>query len=313
VLQPHEVIGADSVAGMRRLAALAASIVLLTVACGDSKSSGGTTTPVTTGPGTTAPGSAVSTTVNPNKPKVSLPDPIPTELKVTDLKVGTGPKAVDGDTIIVNYVGVRSADGTEFDNSYDHQPFEVPIGAGQVIKGWDQGLVGIQKGGRRQLDIPASLAYGDAPPDTAVIKPGDALSFIIDVIEMFPGSKASEEPKVKIVAAGNSTTPKNTDLVVGTGAEPADGEHVAIRIVLYRADDASKLTSTWGGPPLVFELGPKSTTYPGFAAAVKGMKVGGRRQSQIPFSTVFDGKGNDTLKLPASTDLIAVIDLIGTY
>ena len=210
-------------------------------------------------------------------------------------------------------MGVRSADGTEFDNSYDHQPFEVPLGAGNVIKGWDQGLIGVQEGGRRQLDIPADLAYGNAPPDTTVIKPGDALSFVIDIVKVFPGSKTSDEPIVPITAAGNITTAKYTQLVPGTGPVIEGDAHVALRLILYRADTAQKLTSTWGGPPVVFQLGAKSTTYPGFAAAATGMKVGERRLAQIPYATVFDGKGNTNLKVPASIDVIAVVDLIGTY
>ncbi|MEI8239344.1 MAG: FKBP-type peptidyl-prolyl cis-trans isomerase [Actinomycetota bacterium] len=283
---------------MRHVAALAASFLLLTAACSSAKSGGTGTT---------------STTSISNKPKVTLPNPLPTTLIVTDITKGTGPTAAKGDTVIVNYVGVRSADGKEFDNSYDHQPFEVPLGAGNVIPGWDQGLVGVQAGSRRQLDIPASLAYGNAPPDTTVIKPGDALSFVIDVLQVFPASKATDEPTVKVSTQSNITTAKHDDLVVGTG-DPAGGDqHVAIRIVLYRADDATKITSTWGGPPLVFQLGTKSTTYPGFVTATTGMKIGGRRVAQIPFATVFDGKGNTNLKVPAAVDIIAVIDLIGSY
>ena len=81
---------------------------------------------------------------------------------MTDLIEGTGEPAKKGDTITVNYVGVRSEDGTEFDNSYDRgQPYTLTLGEGGVIAGWDEGLIGVKAGGRRQLDIPAELAYGD--------------------------------------------------------------------------------------------------------------------------------------------------------
>ena len=90
------------------------------------------------------------------------PPSCPTELVVTDLIEGTGEPAKKGDTITVNYVGVRSEDGTEFDNSYDRgQPYTLTLGEGGVIQGWDEGLIGVKAGGRRQLDIPAALAYGD--------------------------------------------------------------------------------------------------------------------------------------------------------
>ena len=129
------------------------------------------------------------------KPDVKLPVRRPTELVVTDITEGTGPAAVSGDTLVVHYVGVRSADGTEFDNSYDGgTPFSVTIGVGQVIKGWDEGLVGIKAGGRRQLDIPADLAYGDSPPGTDVIQPGDALSFVIDAVTIIPKPDPADAP-----------------------------------------------------------------------------------------------------------------------
>ena len=297
---------------MRPVAALAASLLIVTAACSSAGSSANSSTTTAAGATTTA-ANATTTTANPNKPKVTLPATLPTKLVITDLTTGTGPKAATGDTLIVNYVGVRSADGKEFDNSYDHQPFEVPLGSGNVIKGWDQGLIGVQEGGRRQLDIPADLAYGSAPPDTTVIKPGDALSFVIDVVKLFPGSKTSDEPIVPITATGNIAAAKYTQLVPGTGPVVEGDAHVALRLILYRADTGQKLTSTWGGPPVVFQLGPKSTTYPGFAAAASGMKVGERRLAQIPYATVFDGKGNTNLKVPASIDVIAVVDLIGTY
>lgn len=126
----------------------------------------------------------------PEKPTVDLPAESPTELQVTTLVEGEGPEASEGDTVTVHYVGVLSADGTEFDNSYDRgSPFPVLLGGGGVIEGWDEGLVGVQAGERVQLDIPADLAYGDtgSPP---AIQPGDALTFVIDVLAVTPGSES---------------------------------------------------------------------------------------------------------------------------
>ena len=81
---------------------------------------------------------------------------------ITDLIEGTGEPAKAGDTVSVYYVGVRSEDGTEFDNNFDGgQPYPVTLGTGSVIPGWEQGLLGVKAGGRRQLDIPAELAYGE--------------------------------------------------------------------------------------------------------------------------------------------------------
>jgi len=130
------------------------------------------TTPVDTTPPVTFPALP--------KPEVEIPAEPPTELVVTVLEPGEGPEAAEGDVVTVNYVGVRTADGTEFDDNYDGAPFNVVLGAGGVIEGWEQGLLGVQAGSRVQLDIPADLAYGDNPPGDP-IQPGDALTFVVDV------------------------------------------------------------------------------------------------------------------------------------
>ncbi len=88
------------------------------------------------------------------------------QLKIEDLKVGTGAEAVSGKKITVNYKGTLT-DGTKFDSSYDrNEPFTFNLGAGEVIKGWDQGFAGMKVGGKRKLTIPSSLGYGEAgaPP-----------------------------------------------------------------------------------------------------------------------------------------------------
>ena len=82
-------------------------------------------------------------------------------LKYQDLKVGTGTAAKTGDTVEVHYTGWLSKDGTKFDSSVDRkEPFEFKIG-GRVIKGWNEGVVGMKPGGKRKLIIPAKLAYGE--------------------------------------------------------------------------------------------------------------------------------------------------------
>ncbi|GAB2961302.1 hypothetical protein GCM10027280_57630 [Micromonospora polyrhachis] len=100
-----------------------------------------------------------------------------TKLTVTPLIEGTGPTAASGQSITVNYVGVTYKDGKEFDASWNRsEPFTFQLGAGGVIKGWDQGLVGVKVGSRVQLDIPSELAYGD----TGRV-PGP-LRFVVDVL-----------------------------------------------------------------------------------------------------------------------------------
>jgi len=123
-------------------------------------------------------------------PDVEIPDTLPEDLVVTVLQPGEGPEARVGDTVTVNYVGVRSEDGVQFDNSFERgQPFPVVLGTGSVIQGWDDGLVGAQAGARIQLDIPPDLAYGDQARSD-VIRANEALTFVIDVVSVTPAENS---------------------------------------------------------------------------------------------------------------------------
>jgi len=110
--------------------------------------------------------------------------PGPTQLEKEDLTVGSGPEVKDGDTVHVQYTGTLTS-GKKFDSSYDHggDPFKVTVGQGEVIKGWDEGLLGMRVGGKRRLRIPSDLGYGAAgsPPD---IPPNAGLVFEIEVVSI---------------------------------------------------------------------------------------------------------------------------------
>jgi FKBP-type peptidyl-prolyl cis-trans isomerase len=297
------------------IAGLAALSLL--AACGDSNESSDSTTPDTVTDGTAVDGTTVDGTTppNPDKPEVVLPEELPTELVVTVLTEGEGPEAAAGDTVIVDYIGVRSEDGTEFDNSYDRgSPFPVQLGAdpAQVIQGWDEGLIGAQAGSRIQLDIPAELAYGDTPQGD-IIQPGDALTFVIDVRAVVPASDPADAPDVTVEAADNSDELVIEDLVEGEGDGFEDGDSVVIHLVAFSAADGAQIFSSWEeGGSIPFKPGA-GETLPGLEEAVVGMKVGGRRQAQIPFADAWGEAGNEQLNLPPSTDLIVIIDLIASY
>nr|WP_228019744.1 FKBP-type peptidyl-prolyl cis-trans isomerase [Brachybacterium epidermidis] len=101
---------------------------------------------------------------------------------ITDEITGDGEEAGCGDVVDVHYVGVSHSTGEQFDASWDRgEPLRFQLGVGQVISGWDQGVQGMKVGGRRRLDIPAHLAYGDtgAPP---MIAPGETLIFVCDLV-----------------------------------------------------------------------------------------------------------------------------------
>ena len=158
------------------------------------------------------------TTVPVSVPAVSLPAATPTELVVTEITPGEGPEAAAGDTVFVNYVGVRSEDGQEFDSNYGSDPYPVTLGAGGVIAGWDQGLVGSTAGQRLQLDIPNDLAYGDQPRGD-VIQAGDALSFVIDIVAVVPATDQADAPTrhPDLRRAGDGTDVRGPDDRDGAG------------------------------------------------------------------------------------------------
>ena len=106
----------------------------------------------------------------------------PSALVRHDLVEGDGAEIASGDSASVQYVGVSWSTGREFDASWDRgQPFGFPVGAGRVIAGWDQGVVGMRAGGRRLLVIPPDLGYGDRGAG-GVIAPGETLVFVVDAL-----------------------------------------------------------------------------------------------------------------------------------
>jgi peptidylprolyl isomerase len=117
-------------------------------------------------------------------PAITIPDDCdpPTKLVVKDLVEGTGPAAVAGQPLTMNYALVTWSDKQKADSSFDRgEPFQLTLGAGQVIPGWDQGLVGIKQGGRRLLVVPPDLGYGQGGNG---IKPNETLVFVTDAVKV---------------------------------------------------------------------------------------------------------------------------------
>ena len=173
------------------LAVLAVSILGL-AGCSSSSSSSTTTTTSTS---TSASGDHRDLSTIPvqdqspagtfgTEPSVTVPPGAPpTQLEVSDLIVGTGPTAKSGDTVTVQYVLATYSSDKVIQASWTSQPFTFTLGQGQVIKGWDEGVVGMKAGGRRELIIPPSLGYGAASPG-AGIAPNDTLVFMVDLLKI---------------------------------------------------------------------------------------------------------------------------------
>jgi peptidylprolyl isomerase len=109
----------------------------------------------------------------------------PSGLGYVDLVVGTGASPAAGDRVEVHYTGWLE-NGSKFDSSVDRgQPFEFPLGAGRVIRGWDEGVATMKVGGKRRLIIPPDLGYGDRGAGR-VIPPGATLIFEVELLRINP-------------------------------------------------------------------------------------------------------------------------------
>ncbi len=164
-------------------------------ACGSSTSSSSTT--ASTAPSTTAATTAPSSSAaavpvkDPSpagtfgkEPTVTVPPGAPpTVLESSDLIVGSGPAAKDGDSVTVQYVLATYSSDKVIQASWTSQPFTFTLGQGQVIPGWDKGVVGMKVGGRRELVIPPSLGYGATSPG-AGIAANDTLVFVVDLLKI---------------------------------------------------------------------------------------------------------------------------------
>jgi FKBP-type peptidyl-prolyl cis-trans isomerase len=235
---------------------------------------------------------------NPDKPTVDdeyLVDV--NELIVTDLVEGTGDEAVNGSIVSLQYVGVLAADGSQFDASWDRgaTPITVNLGAGQVIPGWDQGIVGMKLGGRRVLQIPAAMAYGESAPSPAIPANSD-LVFIVDLVDLQPPPPPTPTPEpsppIPEDALGTFDELGIIDLAEGDGREIQPGDIVAVQYVGVTADEGVEFDSSWarGGAPFRLIAGA-SGVIEGWQEGVLGAQVGTERILQIPSDQAY-GEGD---------------------
>ena len=158
--------------------ALCVALAVVITGCGGGSDSSSDTT-------ASSGAAEASLTDTSKKPEATVPQGIsPEKFAYKDIVEGTGPVAKSGDKVTVQYEGIGFDSKKEFDSSWSrNEPFSFTLGGGEVIKGWDQGVEGMKVGGRRELVLPASLAYGAAgsPPS---IGPNETLIFIIDLLKV---------------------------------------------------------------------------------------------------------------------------------
>lgn len=165
--------GRQTLGGHRPIAAAVIGVAMLVAV--------GCSTPPAEPPTETAPSQPEATSQEATPAEPSEGTESAAKLKIKDLVVGKGAAAKTGDRVSVHYTGWLM-DGTKFDSSLDRgQPFEFVLGQGQVIPGWDKGVVGMKVGGKRELIIPPELAYGDQGAGGA-IPPNATLKFNVQLL-----------------------------------------------------------------------------------------------------------------------------------
>lgn len=247
-------------------------------------------------------------------PVVLRPCRVPRELGVHVIHDGVGREAANGDTVIVDYTGIRSASGEMFDTSYLRGvPLDFVLGRGSVILGWDVGLLGTRAGEVVKLDVPGDMAYGDTPPSDD-IEPGEALTFVVEVRAVIAPTSAEEAPLDLLVAPSEGATQVSwVDAAVGDGAEVVAGCTAVVHLLLVRGDNLVVLLNTWERDDPLQVLMADDQTLPGIVEGLRGARVGTTRVITMPPEAAFGPDGEPGLGLPAGVDLIVVARVVGVY
>ncbi len=227
-------------------------------------------------------------------------------LKYKITEKGKGRQVMPGDKATVHYTG-KLLDGTKFDSSKDrNQPFSFKVGAGQVIKGWDEGLTLLCVGDKAVLTIPANLAYGDRA--TGSIPAGSTLTFDIEVID------AKETPKATpFVVAGLDTVKMQSGLKFikvksGTGAKPTVGSYVAVHYTGYLMDGKVFDSSIERDEPIEFQLAA-GRVIKGWDEGIMLMQVGDQMRLIIPSELAYGANGAGGV-IPPNATLIFDVELV---
>lgn len=229
-------------------------------------------------------------------------------LQYHDATLGSGKSPVEGSTVVVEYSGFLE-DGSMFDSSYKRPaPFRFAIGKGQVIKGWDEGVMSMKVGGERQLKVPARLGYGAR--GNARIPPNSTLIFDVELLEVLPPRVPPEAPH-EVAESDYTTTEsglKYYDIEEGDGPSPAEGQTVRVEYSGFLTDGTMFDSSYKRADAIAFPVG-KGRVIKGWDEGVGSMKVGGKRQLYIPSDLAYGERGRPPV-IPPASDLVFDVELV---
>jgi peptidylprolyl isomerase len=229
------------------------------------------------------------------------------ELEYIEVEAGDGPAPQVGDLVAVHYRGTLE-DGTEFDNSYDRgEPFTFPLGRGQVIPGWDEGIALMQVGGKAKLIIPPELAYGESGAG-GVIPPNATLTFEVELVSILPGAPEAPSDVDEEDFVTTDTGLKFYDIETGDGASPETGQRVTAHYTGWLEDGTKFDSSLDRGQPFTFVLG-LGQVIAGWDEGIATMKVGGKRQLVVPPELGYGEKGAGAV-IPPNATLIFEVELV---
>ncbi len=233
-------------------------------------------------------------------------------LQYIEVEAGTGDKPAPGDIVSVHYVGTLE-DGTEFDSSYSRgEPISFPLGVGQVIPGWDEGISLMQPGGKAILIIPPELAYGEQGAGN-VIPPNATLRFEVELVSISPPPPTPTPlpPPVSVDDGDYTVTDSGLKYFVlqaGDGEQAEDMGIVTIHFDGWLEDGTSLGSSKANGQPITFSLG-RGEIMEGWDEAIALMHVGERTQFIIPPELGFGEQGSGGV-IPPNATLIFELELV---
>jgi len=230
----------------------------------------------------------------------------PGGVQYTDTVVGSGASPESGQVVTVHYTG-RLDDGTEFDSSVGRGPFAFRQDAGQVISGWEEGVVGMKVGGKRTLVIPPELAYG-AEGREPQIPPDATLTFDIELLAV---SDAPAESPPGVAGEETELQPGllSVDIVEGSGDAVEEGDTVFAHYTAWLEEDGTQFDSSLLSPQVVnFKIGESPVA--GWDVGVPGMKEGGKRRLTVPPELAFGAEGAGEGAIPPNATLVFDIEVI---